>query len=126
MTINSFASVSLSPPLVLWSVQCDATHAKAFAHAQRFTISVLSAEQEAIAQHFAGNDVDYYADLSPVKEGWPGVVAQARAWFFCTHWALYPGGDHDIIVGEVADFRYDAGSALTFFNGRFGRAEPRI
>jgi flavin reductase (DIM6/NTAB) family NADH-FMN oxidoreductase RutF len=123
MTINSFASVSLAPPLILWSVQCDATHAQRFVQAPRFTISVLGGAQESVAQHFAGNSVDNFADLTPLKPEWPGIVAGARAWFFCQRWAVYPGGDHDIIVGEVIDFQHDPGDVLTFLNGRFGRAE---
>lgn len=120
MTINSFASVSLEPPLLLWSVQLSTPSSKIFAQAPYFAFSVLGADQEALAHRFSRTEDDKYRDLT-VHPGIGGVplIPGAIATFECAAWAVYPGGDHDIIVGRVERFSSRPGPALGFHQGRF-------
>lgn len=122
MTVNSFASVSLDPPLILWSVGRDTERYEAFAAAERFSVNILRDTQMDLAQRYA---ID--ASLDPAD--WTGrdddvpALKHALARLICRRYAVYPGGDHDIIVGEVVqvDCGPDTG-ALTFFRSHYGRA----
>ncbi|MGK0500679.1 MAG: flavin reductase (DIM6/NTAB) family NADH-FMN oxidoreductase RutF, partial [Oceanicoccus sp.] len=102
MTVNSFASVSLDPALVLWSLQNNSECLSAFEKADKFAINILAADQQDLSNLYAKKS-DHV--LSPEhyrigKSGSPilrGVVTS----FECDIWARYPGGDHIILVGEV-------------------------
>lgn len=120
MTINSFASVSLDPPLVLWSMRSDTASAAIFRQALGFTVSILGADHEAVARRCARTDGEKLDGLSlaTAPSGTPRLD-DAVAWFDCTTWAVYPGGDHDILVGLVRDFSARPGATLTFQDGRF-------
>ncbi|WP_413248007.1 flavin reductase family protein [Sinomonas flava] len=115
ITVNSFTSVSLEPPLVLVSI---ARRAKAHDElaGRPFTVNILGAEQEALARHFAGRP-----GVEPVWVEGPTAPRLSRplAYFECTPWAAYDGGDHTLYVGEVVDFGYRSGDALAFQGGRF-------
>lgn len=120
MTINSFASVSLDPPLILWSMRCGTASAEAFRAAGGFTVSILGAEHEQIARNCARTDCDKLDNLDLVDT--PTGHARLRdavVWFDCRTWALHPGGDHDLFIGEVCDFGARPGQTLVFQDGRF-------
>ena len=127
MTINSFSSVSLDPPLVLWSVQLSTASSLAFRTATRFAISVLAADQQDVALRFARTDENKFLDF-PVETGLGGVplIPGALATFECATWAVYPGGDHEIIVGKVEALTTRPGAALGFHQGRFLTLEPPL
>jgi len=120
MTINSFASVSLDPPLVLWSMRSDTASAAIFREAPGFTVSILGADHEAVARRCARTDGEKLdgLELAAAPSGSPRLD-DAAAWFDCDTWAIYPGGDHDIFVGRVASFGARLGATLTFQDGRF-------
>jgi flavin reductase (DIM6/NTAB) family NADH-FMN oxidoreductase RutF len=120
MTINSFASVSLDPPLVLWSMRSDTASAQVFRDAAGFTVSILGAGHEAVARRCARTDGEKLdgLELAYAPSGVPRLD-DAMAWFDCATWAVYPGGDHDIFVGHVRDFGARPGATLTFQDGRF-------
>jgi flavin reductase (DIM6/NTAB) family NADH-FMN oxidoreductase RutF len=120
MTINSFASVSLNPPLILWSVQADSPSSQGFRDAGHFAVTILSTDQQATASHFA-RTLDNKFENTPVDINEHGVplLQGGIAQFECRTHARYPGGDHDILVGEVLRFRTSAGTALGFLAGRF-------
>ncbi|HEY4547838.1 MAG TPA: flavin reductase family protein [Pedomonas sp.] len=120
MTINSFASVSLDPPLVLWSVQLNTTSSQAFRTCGRFSVNVLAADQQDTAMRFARTDEHKFLDF-PVDTGLGGVplIPGALATFECSTWAVYPGGDHEIIVGKVENLITRPGPALGFHQGKF-------
>jgi flavin reductase (DIM6/NTAB) family NADH-FMN oxidoreductase RutF len=124
MTINSFASVSLDPPLVLWSMRRDSSSAEAFRAAGAFTVSILAAEHEEIARRCARTDCEKLESLDLVEaaSGQPRL-ADAVVWFDCTVWAAHPGGDHDIFVGQVRGFGTRPGATLLFQDGRFRSSE---
>ncbi len=122
MTVNSFASVSLEPPLVLWSIQNSAHYLRAFTECEHFAVSVLHADQQELCGHYARRDNHPInpAHFDRDGHGVP-VLKGALATFSCRRWNLYDGGDHQIIVGEVAEFTRQAGDALAFAAGQFSR-----
>lgn len=115
ITINSFTSVSMDPPLVLISLQRTVrSHDRI--RGRNFTINVLGAEQEHVAMHFAGrpnhDPVWIDGDVAP-------RLAGSLSHFECTPWAEYDGGDHTLFIGRVESFDYRHGDALAFLNGAF-------
>ncbi|WP_370402182.1 flavin reductase family protein [Sulfitobacter sp. JB4-11] len=122
MTANSFTSVSLDPPLVLWSAAIRSKRHDAFARANHFAIHVLGMDQQGLAQHFArqGEGFDTL-DWTPGPGGAP-TIAGCLAVFHCDRYAVHPGGDHSIILGQVmhAAERKGSGAGLLFDRGRFG------
>lgn len=115
ITVNSFTSVSMEPPLVLVSI-ARASRAHDELSGKPFCVNILGAEQKQLALHFAGRP-------GPEPLWVEGAVAprlgMVLAWFECTPWAAYDGGDHTLFVGEVVDFNYRSGDALAFANSTF-------
>lgn len=120
MTINSFASVSLDPPLVLWSVQLDSPSSSGFRAAEAFAVTILDASQEALAWKFAKSDNNKFADVE-MNRAWGDVpiFQHGVAQFECRTEARHLAGDHEIIIGRVMAFRVAPGPALGFHQGRF-------
>lgn len=125
MTVNSFASVSLDPPLILWSIAKDSARYRTFLNAAVFAVNVLAADQGPLATACAQDD-----DLETAGAHWtPGeggapLVGGAVAQFECMREAVHPGGDHDIIVGRVSGFHQPhAGPALVFHRSAYGAAD---
>ncbi|MFC8585773.1 MULTISPECIES: flavin reductase family protein [unclassified Streptomyces] len=126
MTANAFSSVSLEPPTVLCCVSHSAVMHKAITSARSFGVSVLSAEQEPLARHFA----DKRRPLGRAQFdgiGWrPGEVTRAPlldgavAWLECELAEAHDSGDHSVFIGDVVSSATSADeSGLLFFNGRF-------
>jgi flavin reductase (DIM6/NTAB) family NADH-FMN oxidoreductase RutF len=127
MTANSFASVSLEPPLVLWSPATRSQRHDAFANAPHFCIHVLCADQLDLARQFAGQGHDFDGvDWAPDTNGTP-VINGCLAHFQCRHFAVHPAGDHSLILGQVEHASEHAGDAtgLLFKQGRFGGFAPQ-
>lgn len=124
MTVNSFASVSLDPPLVLWSPARKSSRFPAFEAASHFAIHVLAEDQRDLAEHFARSGAPF-PDL-PFEEGLGGtpLFAGAVARFECRHAAGHDGGDHLIVVGEVLRLTMNDRPPLVFHRGAF-TALPR-
>lgn len=119
LTVNSFTSVSLEPPLVLVSVSRRAKGLQ-YLEENSFTVNVLRAHQVELALHFAGHP---RAGVEPAWEDRPLAprLKGALAAIDCRPWRTYDGGDHVLYVGEVDDFSYHGGDALVFFCGQFAR-----
>ncbi|MEM9638390.1 MAG: flavin reductase family protein, partial [Pseudomonadota bacterium] len=101
MTANSFSSISLTPPLVLWSPAVASRRHDAFIQAESFCIHVLAASQLNIARHFASNGGDFDTfDWAPGALGAPRLSG-CLAEFYCTTHAVHPAGDHSLVLGEV-------------------------
>lgn len=126
-TVNSFNSVSMNPPLILFSVARTLRRFDLFSVADAYVVNVLTADQEQISNQFAASEGDKWADVQwrEGEEGAP-VLTEALATFECVPWAQYEGGDHIIFVGEVKRFetRDDAG-ALAYFRGRYADVTMR-
>jgi flavin reductase (DIM6/NTAB) family NADH-FMN oxidoreductase RutF len=119
MTISSFSSVSLDPPLVLWSLRDNARSRAIFETAGSFAISVLSHDQSAIARRFASGLDDPFAgcEIERTPRGLP-LIAGALASFECDTHRIYDGGDHRIIVGAVSQVSVSGGLPLLYFASR--------
>ncbi|WP_125100054.1 flavin reductase family protein [Leucobacter chromiireducens] len=116
ITINSFTSISMDPPLVLASIGLTARSHEDL-KGQPFTVNILEASQQAVASQFAGRP----GSAEPV---WIAGEHAPRlggtiSWFECTPWAAYPGGDHTLFLGEVRNYDYGRGDALGFVGGQF-------
>lgn len=118
ITINSFASVSLDPPLVLWSIERTAGAAPAFLAAGHFSVNALAVSQEPLARRFALASGTGGLALGTAACGTPRLD-DALASFVCRRESVYEGGDHAILVGRVLDFTMRAGAPLVFHEGRF-------
>ncbi len=126
LTANSFNSVSLSPPLVLWSLSRAAASLSAFSTGSHYAINILGADQQNLARRFAAKDVDRFADVAFI-EGTAGapLLAGAAASFECFNRSRYEEGDHVIFIGEVERCAYQPGaSPLLFHGGKFYTEHP--
>ncbi|MEC9345873.1 MAG: flavin reductase family protein [Pseudomonadota bacterium] len=125
LTANSFNSVSLDPPLVLFSLDHRANCAAAFARGQPFAVNILGADQEAQSNHFASKSEDKFADSAfdwaPGENGC-ALIAGAIATLECAVESVHEGGDHWIIVGRVSRVvRAEEPDPLLFWRGRYLR-----
>ena len=123
MTVNSFSSVSLDPPLILWSLKNDSDCFDLFEKTQQFSVNVLTAEQACISTKYAtkGNHALIPEHYCLGVSGVP-VIKNTLASFECQMWERYAGGDHVIIVGEVKSFGQgtnDNGRPLIFHAGKY-------
>ena len=122
LTANSFASVSLEPPLVSWCIDRSSKRFNEYANAEYFTISVLTAEQEEVSNLFAtrSSDPSVFEDIE-WYEGHNGVpqINDVSARFHCKTQHLYEGGDHLIIVGAVEDYENSPSDPLLFSQGEY-------
>jgi len=126
LTANSFNSVSLDPPLVLWSLARTATSMAAFRAGSHYAVNVLAADQMALAERFASRSADRWAgtDFTEGASGAP-LLAGAAAVFECFNRSRYEEGDHTIFVGEVEACSHRPGaSPLLFHGGRFYTEHP--
>ena len=119
ITANSFASVSLAPPLVLWSPARKSRRFPAFEAAPFFAIHVLSAGQQGLAERFALPG-DGFAGVT-FERGFGGtpLLAGCVARFECRHSAGHPGGDHLIVVGEVLRVEQTDLPPLLYHRGQY-------
>lgn len=124
MAANSFSSISLEPPLVMWACASGSRRFRYFERARTYAIHIIGAEQSDLCTA-AAQDPHALRHLAheATPDGLP-VLSGCLARFECRQTALYPAGDHHIILGEVTSATFRDGPALTFFAGKFGTAEP--
>lgn len=121
VTVNSFNSVSLDPPLVLFSLHSNSSLLSCFEQADRFGISILERNNESVSRLFAGPQRHRWKECN-VETGRHGalLVQGALARMECEPWAAHDGGDHRIFICRVLDFDYDdSGTPLAYFRGRY-------
>jgi len=123
LTANSFNSVSLDPPMVLWSLARKSLSLPAFLESGYFAVHVLAASQEDLSVTFATRGADKFAGLS-VTRGAGGIplLPGCSALFQCKTAFNYEGGDHVIFVGEVQEFEHFNRAPLVFHSGRYAVA----
>lgn len=123
LTSNSFSSVSLDPPLVLWSLRRASQSFAAFGACTHFAVNVLAADQIALSQRFAKSGPDKFAgvDCSP-GIGEAPVIADVAASFECRLSGTLDGGDHVILLGHVERYRRHDRQPLLFAKGRYAVA----
>jgi flavin reductase (DIM6/NTAB) family NADH-FMN oxidoreductase RutF len=121
LTINSFASLSLDPPLVLWSLVNHSPNLAVFRDCAHFAINILSSDHEAVARRFASAAVpDKFADVAwqAAPEGVP-AIDEAIATLVCAHDHSRDTGDHMLFIGRVVRTASREGAPLVFHSGRF-------
>jgi flavin reductase (DIM6/NTAB) family NADH-FMN oxidoreductase RutF len=122
LTCNSFASVSLNPPLVLWSLVIFSQGMSIFQNASHFAVNVLGASQRALATKFATPSVDRFEGVAWTPGlGNAPVLADSVANFQCRAVNRYYGGDHVIFLGAVEAYAYNRQEPLLFARGGYGR-----
>ncbi|WP_374524006.1 flavin reductase [Sphingopyxis sp.] len=126
LTANSFNSVSLDPPMVLWSLARNSMSMDAFRNADHFAVHILAADQEPLSNGFAKRGADKFAGLTLERgAGDVPLLAGCAARFQCRTAYQYEGGDHVIFVGEVIAFDHDDRAPLLFHGGRYALAARR-
>jgi 3-hydroxy-9,10-secoandrosta-1,3,5(10)-triene-9,17-dione monooxygenase reductase component len=121
VTANSFNSVSLDPPMILWSLAKTSTSFDAFMVAEYFAVHVLAMNQEALSGRFAKSNTDKFSGLTVERgRGAIPLLPGCAARFQCRAAYRHEGGDHIILVGEVEDFDHDGHAPLAFHGGRYG------
>jgi flavin reductase (DIM6/NTAB) family NADH-FMN oxidoreductase RutF len=125
VTCNSFASVSLNPPLVLWSLGMFSQGLPIFQNASHFAVNVLDVSQQELALRFAKSSGEKFAGV----EWKPGlgnapIIAGSVAQFECRAANRYYGGDHIIFLGAVESYSYNGQEPLLFARGGFGKFVP--
>lgn len=120
VTVSSFNSVSLTPPLVLWSMALSAASLPVFQHCSHYAIHVLSAAQKPLAELFARKGVDRFATTAwrSSAQGVP-LLSEATTVFECRNRHRHEEGDHVIFIGEVEQCSHQAGhTPLLYHAGR--------
>lgn len=122
LTVNSFSSVSLDPPLVLWCIERRTTTFPAFMSADAYSINVLRADQQAMSERFAihappplrAGEYEIWTTGAP-------ILKDCLASFDCRITSRHVAGDHVILVAEVVKFEARAGAPLLYFASRYAR-----
>lgn len=123
VTANSFNSVSLDPPMVLWSLARKSASLDAFEAASHFAVHVLAADQEELSNRFARSSADKFAGLEFTRgAGGAPLLPGSAAQFECRTAFRHEGGDHVIFVGEVEAFSRSGRPPLAFHGGRYALA----
>jgi len=126
LTANSFSSVSLDPPLVLWSLDRRSSSLPAFMAAECFAVHVLADSQVPLSNRFAGKSEDRFAGLE-ITRGRQGIplLGGCASRFECRARDRHEGGDHWIFIGEVENFQNFERAPLLFHGGRYEALQPR-
>ncbi len=122
LTANSFSTVSLDPPLVLWSLKRGSPSMPVFLESGHFAVSVLEAGQQELSMRFARSLPDKFEGVRTIAGiGGCPLIEDALAHFECAVEHSLDGGDHRIFIGRVLKAAYRDGEPLVFSAGRFGR-----
>ena len=126
ITANSFSSLSLEPPLILWCIGKTAPTHEIFMSCTHFAVNVLSAEQLTLSDHFATSSEDKFIGVE-WRSGISGIplLKNVLACFECQSYDQHDGGDHTILVGKVESFTHKEGEPLLFSAGKYGNASDR-
>jgi len=127
LTANSFASVSLDPPLVVWSIGLNAPSLGAFRRHPSFAINIMCEESKDLALNFARPSDDKFADIA-WKPGFDGVpvLDDAAVVIQCSTEMRFPGGDHEMYLGRVMEFHRTDKKPLLFHKGAFTKLGASI
>jgi flavin reductase (DIM6/NTAB) family NADH-FMN oxidoreductase RutF len=120
VTANSFSSVSLDPPLILWSQALTSSSFEAFSNCERFVVNILADHQIHVSNQFARSGGDKFQGIE-VNAGLGGVpiIDDCSAYLECVKVAAHPGGDHVIYIGQVERIYRGANRPLAFGDGRY-------
>lgn len=118
LTVSSFNTVSLDPPLIVWSLSLSSPNIQAFRGADHYAVNVLAADQQALSERFALRNTDKFAglELLPGLSGVP-LLAGCCAYFECSNETHHRGGDHLVFIGRVERFKHTPKEPLIFHRG---------
>jgi flavin reductase (DIM6/NTAB) family NADH-FMN oxidoreductase RutF len=125
LTVNSFNSVSLDPPLIVWSLSSNLPSRPIFENCEYYAINVLAEDQAELSQRFASRMEDRFAGLE-FEEGVGGVplLKGCCARFECRNTVRHEGGDHVVFISEVLSFDREEREPLIYFGGAYRRLAP--
>ncbi len=127
LTVNSFNSLSLDPPLVLWSLGVASAHRRDFEAATHYAVNVLSEGQIELSRRFALRTAKSFAKVEWRKgAGAAPLLPDCAAWFECRIVSRERWGDHLLMIGEVERFDTTAGKPLLFLHGHYSVAGRRV
>lgn len=125
LTVSSFNSVSMDPPLILWSIMRTSPSLALFEAAEHFAVNILADDQAEISNRFASPVADRFAGLDVTNGvGDVPLIGGSAAQFECANWNKVDGGDHLILIGRVLTFRGSDRSPLIFAKGRYETLGP--
>ena len=121
MTCNSFNTVSLDPPMVLWSIRKESASREAFIRGDGYTVSILAGGQAELARHFTrGLPQRRFVGVDTDRLGTGRLkLSGAVAWFDCALEQIVSAGDHDVLIGRVLSYASRPGEPLLYVHGRF-------
>jgi flavin reductase (DIM6/NTAB) family NADH-FMN oxidoreductase RutF len=124
LTVNSFTSLSLAPPLVLVCIDHEASLHPAMTACSHFAINILASEQEALARRFAAPETDRFEGVGFTRGvcGAP-ILDDVLAYLECRATRSIPGGDHTIFIGEVEHAETRSAGPLLFYRGGYAQIE---
>ncbi len=125
MTANAFMSVSLTPPLVVVSVDKKAHMHSLIPQSQRYAISVLAHDQEIQSNHFAGQKREDFAPEFEQRHGQP-VIANAIAYFVTTLYSTHEAGDHTLYIGQVEYFESTQADPVLYYAGKYRQVQELL
>lgn len=120
LTVNSFNSVSLDPPLIVWSLAQHSPTRATFEQCSHFAVNVLAHDQEWLSRQFAAKIADRFAGVDCVDgAGGAPLIQGCCAWFECHNQAQYPGRDHVVFLGRVERYARRDAPPLVYHGGRY-------
>jgi len=120
ITANSFSSVSLDPPLVLWNIAKVSNSLDAYLGAEYFAVHILKDDQQYLSAHFATTDHTIYNGIDyEISARRVPILPDVLARFDCATRDIYDTGDHHIVIGEVLSHAANSGSPLLFYGGEY-------
>lgn len=127
LTVNSFNSLSLDPPLVLWALESRSASLRAFESATHFAVNVLADDQVAISRRFARHVPDKFHGVA-VHEGLGGapLIDGCAAYIECRRHSMTTGGDHVLFIGRVERVRTGGRAPLLYIHGQYHKAGPLL
>ena len=125
ITANSFSSLSLDPPLIVWSLRLSSRSFNTYQNAARFTVNILAEDQVDISNRFASSGVDRFEGVAytPGLGGVP-LINGCVSYLECSLDASYPGGDHVLFVGRVERIHTHEGRPLAYGSGGYLSVQP--
>jgi flavin reductase (DIM6/NTAB) family NADH-FMN oxidoreductase RutF len=120
LTVSSFNTVSLDPPLIVWSLSLGSPNLEAFRSARHYAVNVLALDQAWLSQRFALPNGDKFGGLElGIGLGGVPLLPGCCGYFECRNEVQHPGGDHAIFIGRVERFNRVAKEPLVFQGGRY-------
>ena len=124
MTVNSFTSVSLDPPLILWCPAKVSARHDGFINAKHFSIHLLCDDQVSIARKFSREGEDFSELVTTIDSFGVPLIDHCLTRFDCTTEQIIDAGDHSVVLGHVHRVTTHEGKPLAFYGGHFGEFGP--